>query len=619
MVRALTPAQVIAGEAVSGTYEQRMADMRAIASVIANRAQMLGITPEQVVANSNEFNAYNRSLPPGVGQGIIDMAQQAIDEVNTTGPTNNATFYATPAAVDNLPGGLSYETATDGHQYFSDPQGRAIGSSLGYIQPNLYGYAQNPANVPTPTSSTGLLSDWSQMASAGPMTAPMGSVTASGLLGSAPNLEASATVNPMLSLPATADLGMTPGFSASSLASVDTPSSRMGLAEPSFDMSRFDGAAPSVASGFDQGRFASPETAAFDASRFGGGLLNPATNTQSFMDQPASLGSMPDAYAAQRGPSTGMLSADFQTIQGLAEKQLAEQSTAGLLSPATAYAAEPSITPAQQAIADQTNATGLLGTNPGFQASATVPSLPGAMTPSQIAGYQQMAASAPNITNLSGFTGIFDDGSGYQNAAPVAAQVPDLQQVSVPDQPTIATVDGPATTPAVEQQAQQDQQSITAPTTANATQQQTPSQSTLGSKLSKAINPGTIGGGLLGGLALGPAGGIVGGLLGNAAYNGGLFGASQPMAINNIGGGLMNTASIWGGSTPAGTQATASDGQTITSMGNGYTAITGKSGVTTVFDNSGKAMSYFGGALGNDDAEAQSSNSGGGFFGGLFG
>lgn len=618
MVRALTPAQVIAGEAVSGTYEQRMADMRAIASVIANRAQQLGISPEEVVANSNEFNAYNRSLPPGVGQGIIDMAQQAIDEVNTTGPVNNATFYATPAAVDNLPSGLSYETATDGHQYFSDPQGRAIGSSLGYIQPNLYGYAQNPANIPTPTSSAGLLSDWSQMADVGPMTAPMGSVTASGLLGAAPSLEASAVASPMLSVPATADLGLTPGLSASSMASLDTPSSRMGIAEPSFDMSRFDGAAPSVASGFDASRFGNVDTASFDPGRFGGGLLNAATNTQSFMDQPANLGSMPDAYAAQRGPSTGMLSADFQTIQGLAEKQLAEQANTGLLSPsvASAYAAEPSITPAQQAIADQTSATGLLGANPGLEASTSVPSIAGSMTPSQIAGYQQMAASAPNITNLSGFTGIFDDGTGYQNATPAAAQVPDLQQVDIADQPSVSTVDGPATTPAVEQQAQQDQQqSITAPTTTNATQQQTPS--TLGSKLSKAFNPGTIGGGLLGGLALGPAGGLVGGLLGNAAYNGGLLGSSQPMTINNIGGGLMNTASIWGGGTPAGTQATASDGQTVTSMGNGYTAITGKSGVTTVFDNNGKAMSYFGGALGGDP-EAQSSNSGG-FFGGLFG
>ena len=124
MARARTVAEVIAGEAVSGTEEQRIADMRAIASVIANRAALLGVTPEQVVSNTNEFNAYNRSLPPGVGQQLIDMAQEQVDYVAENGPVNNATFYATPNAVDNLPNGLSYEDATTGHQYFSDPQNR---------------------------------------------------------------------------------------------------------------------------------------------------------------------------------------------------------------------------------------------------------------------------------------------------------------------------------------------------------------------------------------------------------------------------------------------------------------------------------------------------------------
>jgi hypothetical protein len=42
MVQARTVGQVIAGEAVSGTPEERWADMVNIASVIANRAAALG-------------------------------------------------------------------------------------------------------------------------------------------------------------------------------------------------------------------------------------------------------------------------------------------------------------------------------------------------------------------------------------------------------------------------------------------------------------------------------------------------------------------------------------------------------------------------------------------------
>ena len=56
MTQARSVAEVVAGEAVSGTPAERLADMRAIASVIANRATMLGVTQQQVVANQGEFN-----------------------------------------------------------------------------------------------------------------------------------------------------------------------------------------------------------------------------------------------------------------------------------------------------------------------------------------------------------------------------------------------------------------------------------------------------------------------------------------------------------------------------------------------------------------------------------
>jgi len=134
MTKALTLVDVILGEAASGSPTKRYADMKAIASVIANRARALGVTPEQVVSNRREFNAYGKRLPSGVG-AYRSMAQRALDEVAANGPIHNGTFYATPSASGNLPRGLKRETATTGHIYYSDPQNRAIGTSLGYRQP----------------------------------------------------------------------------------------------------------------------------------------------------------------------------------------------------------------------------------------------------------------------------------------------------------------------------------------------------------------------------------------------------------------------------------------------------------------------------------------------------
>lgn len=134
MAKARTVADVILGEAASGSPAKRYADMKAIASVIANRARALGVTPEQVVSNRREFNAYGKSLPAGVG-AYRSLAQRALDDVATNGPIHSGTFYATPNAAGNLPKGLKQEAATSGHIYYSDPQNRAIGTSLGYRQP----------------------------------------------------------------------------------------------------------------------------------------------------------------------------------------------------------------------------------------------------------------------------------------------------------------------------------------------------------------------------------------------------------------------------------------------------------------------------------------------------
>lgn len=534
-------------------------------------------------------------------------------------------------AIDNKYGGFSYAQNPENVPAPYGPNDPApeyavADDVLPVSDPNFnpvdpqFSYASNLASVPTPEArpeiQQGLLTAYDEPAPAArtPFDAVLGNVTAQGLLGQPQALEASATARPMMDLPASAELGTTPGLEAGTTAgllSAATPSERMGIAEPSFDQSRFYSMAPSVAS-MDMSRFASdPKTSRIgqsltmtDTARMNplSGLIDPATNTQSFMDQPANLGSFPAGYTAQRGPTTGLLSADSQAVQGQAEIALNRALQQQQAMPAT-----------------QSVTTSAIEQTPVDTQGLLSP----AMTPAQIGAYQQMAASAPNITNLSGFTGIFDDGTGYQNAVPAQAQVPDLQQIEVADQPSIATVEGPATTPALEQQQQQQVQQAVNNTPSVTTQSQVASKPTLGQRITKAVNPGTLGGGLLGGLALGPVGGLVGGLLGNAAYqNGGisglLGGPSWSAPSTQIAGGMANIAGLYGGAYSPGTFAVANNGATITAQPGGWSTYTNSYGVTEAIGPDGKIAGYFGSGA-TPDQETDTEGRTGGLFGGLFG
>lgn len=137
---------VILGEAKAGSYQ----DMLAIASLISNRATGAGTSWQDVVARTPEFNAYGNPLPRGVNK-YRSMAQKAIDQVKTTGPVHNATFYATPSKVKNLPKGLSRVTQTDGHVFLTDPQKRPIYTASGlkridYAQINNSAHSNYPLN-----------------------------------------------------------------------------------------------------------------------------------------------------------------------------------------------------------------------------------------------------------------------------------------------------------------------------------------------------------------------------------------------------------------------------------------------------------------------------------------
>ena len=549
----------------------------------------------------------------------------------------NPSNVPTPGARPNIPtAGLL--SAFQPNEEYNSPFD-AVMTAPKEVASNEWGVINGVGPVYTPT-----VNQWEDVASAPPVQAPMDSVTASGLLGATPALTANAAANPMMSLAAEGLLGTTPGLSAnatvSGLPEVASVSSRMGIAEPGFDQSRFDGSTVSVANDFDPGRFASP--AAFDQSRFGPSI-DVATNTQSFMDQPttsaapANLGSFPEGYAAQRGPTTGLLSADFQSLQGNTERQLQNPS---LLAP----------TPTPQL---DVAATGLLSGNMPLAAQATVPSLmtnetvQEVATPTTTTGLgllspESLVAASPSLTTSmpsgiigaqpvqqNAFVDSFPDAVVNNTIEPATINgvvaPPTLDTIQVADQPSIATVDGPATTPAVDQQAEQTaatEQATTSTAPARSlTSPQIAAKSTIGQKITNAINPGTIGGGLLGGLAAGPIGGVLGGLLGNSVYsNGGLTGLLGPgfsAPTTNIGGGIANIAGIYGGAFAPGNFAVANNGATITAQPGGWSTYTNKYGVTEAIGPDGKIAGYFGSGI--PDPEAESSTSSGGFFGGLFG
>jgi len=149
-MKAQTVIDTILGEAAYGTQAQRYDDMLGIASVIANRSVALGVTPQSVVAAPGQFDAFGKSLPAGV-EAFRSLAEDAYNTIQTIGPITSATFYATPAATGNLPGGLKEVGRTTGHVFHEDPMGRAIATAEGYKTPDLGKLAAMTVNVPTPS------------------------------------------------------------------------------------------------------------------------------------------------------------------------------------------------------------------------------------------------------------------------------------------------------------------------------------------------------------------------------------------------------------------------------------------------------------------------------------
>lgn len=135
-MRVKTVAQVIAGEAGGKSLRQRFSAMKDVASAIYNRAQSLGVSMEDVVGVQSEFNAYN-TTSKAVNSKTTQLALKALSDVMKNGPTHKGSFYARSYATKNLPKGLKkVHTAVDDHQYFSDPQNRAIKTKVGFKTPD---------------------------------------------------------------------------------------------------------------------------------------------------------------------------------------------------------------------------------------------------------------------------------------------------------------------------------------------------------------------------------------------------------------------------------------------------------------------------------------------------
>lgn len=440
-----------------------------------------------------------------------------------------------------------------------------------------------PAGFEQPDPLAQPTNDWSTLASAKPIQAPMDSVTAQGMLSGNPAMAASATV---------------PGGMLSSPQSVSQPQ-----AISQADISR---------------AFSNPTGQGMLDPSFTEGLMSPqnpvvptAVETTSYTQQPEAvaqtpdLGNFPEAMAAQRMPATGIYSPEHLAIQAQAEQQLAESRLAGLPTfdqnlsvPATGVLGANPALAAQATVPDITQSGVLSAATPSIQTSAINPGMLNAapsMTPSQIDGYQQAAKTMAQAGMLNIGQQPPTDLSGNlpTNLNVLSAPAPDLETVEVADQPTIA---GPTTTSAITQQVESavSPQSVAkSPVAAQQTQSQP--KGILGNVLSKQA----LTGGILGGVLTGnPAGVLGGGLLGSMFS--GLMNGGQPTGITNIGYGPAAVAQAYGSNVP-GIQATATDGSTVNSTGGGWSTRTTANGVTTSQSPWGSYAGYFGS---DDDEDA---------------
>ena len=152
-MKASTIAEVVAGEMTyKGDLAAQWGDALGIASVIANRAKAYGVSLESVISAPGQFNAYNKSLPKGVGPAQIARAQKALDTVAKYGPSTAATHYARPEATKNIKGWSSFNVLDHipgSHVFAIDQQMRPIRTVTGTVQaqPNAFQDLMDTARI----------------------------------------------------------------------------------------------------------------------------------------------------------------------------------------------------------------------------------------------------------------------------------------------------------------------------------------------------------------------------------------------------------------------------------------------------------------------------------------
>jgi hypothetical protein len=412
---AKSPAEVIAGEATSGSLQARFQDMLHIASVMVNRATLTGTSLKSVVSAPGQFNAYNAKMPAGT-RSLVGLAQAAINQVQKYGAVTDATFYATPAAVDKLPSGLNYETETAGHIYKSDPLNRGIKTAVGTI-------------VPDPSKLSGFQA---KMVTTQPVTPePVNPVSAlENQIGYVPGL---ASVQPNVVSPiSVAAMPNNPVFSNGMLTG-DYPAGFTSTSQPTQNFAQ--GLADRVVAG--QTGIASPEQVSMDQSV--ARQLADMQAARALQAETATSPSLPDAnaslsagMAAQRdyadpGTQTSRLAGNVAQTADPARMNVSD-STVASVNRALQDAIDRTLaTPARQTVSSfpamaaaapmaapaDVNAAIAAMQTPNLAASASVP-LAAALFSPAVAPAQEQAQATPDMTTAMGVTATNDSLIGTQ-------------------------------------------------------------------------------------------------------------------------------------------------------------------------------------------------------------
>jgi hypothetical protein len=645
------------GEAVHGTPTERLADMLGIASVISNRATLGNVAPEDVISAPGQFDAYGKALPDGVEQ-YRGLATQAWGQVQTIGPVTAATYYSTPAAAKNLPGGLQPVDQTTGHVYQVDPLNRSFATAKGFVQPaaDLVANVAQKASQTARAIASGAVNAVGNAVEAvrGPgmaALAPNGLVSPGGLQAGGLSFR-----HPEQATIAAPMRDALTGLSAEFGQPVDVTS---GYRSPSYNRA-VKGAKNSLhtqglAADIDMAGW-SPEQrqkAVQELSQRGvGGFITysgmPDTLHVDMRQRPNGVSPhfMHNKTAAQMGKAPGWFqeSAEFGGLV-TPKEMAAPRANPGTVASEYAKAAQTTQEAGVRGIGTQGNQTygapvgkveraslgpakagpsGIIDNmragmesptyGPGQVAPASAPSKPSPARPDNM-----MAAgpkgnfsvpskpSAPTTADLANAYGqmatMGQVGIANLSGAPLSApQKPSLAEVATaalpstpaPAMPTPKTVK--TQTIAAPQKKAAPQQTVAAPQTTIGAFPEAPTAP-------KSKVPSRVAGAVLGGLLGGLPGAAIGGLLGPSAMKsnslgglGSLFGGPANPQRSNYGSGLAAISDILGGGgTPGATAYSRSTpGYSVQNLGNGMIAKTNQYGVTS-YEYTGPTQSLFGG------------------------